>query len=149
MVEWARHGPAGGPVTAAQRRSDIRTVLKASVAALVVLGIAPFFLDIYIVNILIRALLLAALALTVDLLWGYTGILTFGQSAFFGIGAYACALVFTHWGFGVDWAILALVLGIVAAMAVAALAGWLAFYHGPPRSMAPSSPSRCRSSSHR
>ena len=130
MVEWARRGPAGGPVTAAERRSDIRTVLKASVAALVVLGVAPFFLDIYVVNILIRALLLAALALTVDLLWGYTGILTFGQSAFFGIGAYACALVFTHWGFGVDWAILALVLGIVAAMAVAALAGWLAFYHG-------------------
>ena len=95
MVEWARNGPARGPGAAAQRRSDIRTVLKASVAALVVLGIAPFFLDIYIVNILIRALLLAALALTVDLLWGYTGILTFGQSAFFGIGAYACALVFT------------------------------------------------------
>ena len=130
MVEWARRGPAGGPVSAAERRSDIRTVIKASVAALVVLAIAPFFLDIYVVNILIRALLLAALALTVDLLWGYTGILTFGQSAFFGIGAYACALVFTHWGFGVDWAILALVLGIVAAMAVAALAGWLAFYHG-------------------
>ena len=105
-------------------------MLKFAVAALVVLAVAPFFLDIYVVNILIRALLLAALALTVDLLWGYTGILTFGQSAFFGIGAYACALVFTHWGFGADWAILALVLGIVAAMVVAALAGWLAFYHG-------------------
>ncbi|MBW8055816.1 MAG: ATP-binding cassette domain-containing protein [Nitrospira sp.] len=94
------------------------------------MGVAPFFLDIYTVNILIRALFLATLALTVDLLWGYTGILTFGQSAFFGIGAYACALVFTHWGFGAGWAILALVLGIIAAMAVAALVGWLAFYHG-------------------
>ena len=130
MSEWAQKGPARGPVTAAQRRSDIGTVLKVGVAALVVLAIAPFFLDIYIVNILIRALLLAALALTVDLLWGYTGVLTFGQSAFFGIGAYACALVFTHWGFGPGWAILALVLGILTAMAVAALAGWLAFYHG-------------------
>ena len=130
MAEWAQKGSAKGPVTAAQRRSDIRTVLKCGVAALVVLAVAPFFLDIYIVNILIRALLLAALALTVDLLWGYTGVLTFGQSAFFGIGAYACALVFTHWGFGPDWAILALVLGILTAMAVAALAGWLAFYHG-------------------
>ena len=38
--------------------------------------------------------------------------------------------MFTHWGFGPDWAILALVLGILTAMAVAALAGWLAFYHG-------------------
>ena len=79
---------------------------------------------------MIRALLLAVLALTVDLLWGYTGILTFGQSAFFGIGAYACALVFSHLGFGAGWGLLALLLGIVAAMAVAALVGWLAFYHG-------------------
>ena len=130
MAEWTQGSPAKGSVTAAQRRSDIATVLKVGVAALVVLGAAPFFLDIYTVNILIRALLLAGLALTVDLLWGYTGILTFGQSAFFGIGAYACALVFTHWGFGAGWAVLALVLGIVTAMAVAALAGWLAFYHG-------------------
>lgn len=130
MAEEAQNRPATGQPTAARRRSDLGTVLKAGVAALVVLGVAPFFLDIYTVNILIRALLLATLALTVDLLWGYTGILTFGQSAFFGIGAYACALVFTHWGFGAGWAILALVFGILAAMGVAALAGWLAFYHG-------------------
>ncbi len=130
MVEQAQNGPAKGQPSAARQRSDLGTVLKVSAAALVVLGVAPFFLDIYTVNILIRALLLAALALTVDLLWGYTGILTFGQSAFFGIGAYACALVFTHWGFGAGWAILALALGVLAAMAVAGLAGWLAFYHG-------------------
>ena len=129
MVEPKRADAAGRPAMP-RRRSDIRTVLKFGIVALAVLGVAPFFLDIYVVNILIRALLLAALALTVDLLWGYTGILTFGQSAFFGIGAYACALVFTHWGFGAQWALLALFLGIVAACAVAALAGWLAFYHG-------------------
>ena len=35
----------------------------------------------------------AMLAVTVDLLWGYTGIFTFGQAAFFGIGAYATAMV--------------------------------------------------------
>ena len=45
-------------------------------------------------------LLLAIMALTVDVLWGYSGMLTFGQSAFFGIGAYALAIVFTQFGFG-------------------------------------------------
>ena len=130
MAERSETRIATGAPTAARRRSDLALVLKGGAIALLVLGVAPFFLDIYTVNILIRALLLAALALTVDMLWGYTGILTFGQSAFFGIGAYACALVFTHWGFGAGWAILALGLGILAAMAVAALAGWLAFYHG-------------------
>jgi len=58
---------------------------------------------------LIRAFLYAAVALTVDLLWGYTGILTFGQSAFFGIGAYAAGLIFTHVGFSLPFAAAALV----------------------------------------
>ncbi len=130
MVEEVPAAAGTSAKTQPRRRSNLTAVLTGGGISLVVLGVAPFFLDIYTVNILIRALLLAALALTVDLLWGYTGILTFGQSAFFGIGAYACALVFTHWGFGAGWALLALGLGIVVAMAVAALAGWLAFYHG-------------------
>lgn len=130
MADSPPLGAAKGIAAGPRRRSELGTTVKAGAIALVVVAVAPFFLDTYTVNILIRALLLAALALTVDLLWGYTGILTFGQSAFFGIGAYACALVFTHWGFGPGWALFALALGIVAAMAVAALVGWLAFYHG-------------------
>ncbi|MAY27708.1 MAG: branched-chain amino acid ABC transporter substrate-binding protein [Aurantimonas sp.] len=91
---------------------------------------APLYLDTYMTNVLIRALFLGVLALTVDLVWGYTGVLTFGQSAFFGIGAYACALVATHWGFGPGWFALALVIGIVAAAVTAWLVGLLSFYHG-------------------
>ena len=120
----SRSESAGG------RRSELRLVLGIGAAALLLIGAAPWFLDTYTVSILIRALLLAVLALTVDILWGYTGILTFGQSAFFGIGAYACALVFTHGGFGPGWALAAIAIGILAAMAVGGLVGWLAFYHG-------------------
>ena len=51
-------------------------------------------LDTFSVNVLTRSsLIYAILAVTVDLLWGYTGILTFGQAAFFGTGAYAAAIV--------------------------------------------------------
>jgi len=111
-------------------RAQLHRVLRWGLFATALLVVAPFLLDTYTVNILIRALFLAALALTVDILWGYTGVLTFGQSAFFGVGAYACALVFTHYGFGPGWAVFALILGILAAMAVGLLVGWLAFYHG-------------------
>ena len=100
------------------------------VAGLVVLAVCSVAMPTFLVNNLIRAFLYAAVALTVDLLWGYTGILTFGQSAFFGIGAYAAGLIFTHLGFSWGYAALALVAGIGVAWAVSRVVGWLAFYHG-------------------
>ena len=107
-----------------------RTVAVGAALAILLVYLAPGYLDRYTTNILIRALFLAAVVMTVDVLWGYTGILTFGQSAFFGIGAYACALVFSHYGFGAGWALGALAFGVVSAACVAGLVGWLAFYHG-------------------
>lgn len=96
--------------------------------ALVVVG--PWIFDSYVLNILIKAFFFAVTAITVDVLWGYTGYLTFGQSAFFGMGAYAAGLVFTHYGFSSGGVALALGLAVVVAMAVAALVGWLSFYRG-------------------
>ncbi len=111
-------------------RSDARWVLICVAAALVLIAIGPYLLSDFLVNNLIRGFLYAAVALTVDILWGYTGILTFGQSAFFGIGAYAAGLIFTHMGFSPAYAALALGAGIVVAILVAILVGWLSFYHG-------------------
>ena len=93
---------------ATRPRSDARLVLVCVAAALVLVAIGPYLLSDFLVNNLIRGFLYAAVALTVDILWGYTGILTFGQSAFFGIGAYAAGLVFTHGGFSLVHAALAL-----------------------------------------
>ncbi|WP_046866910.1 ABC transporter permease subunit [Microvirga massiliensis] len=98
--------------------------------ALLVVFVAPFVLDTYSVNVLIRSLLYAAVALTVDILWGYLGILTFGQSAFFAAGAYAAGLVFTHIGFSPGNVVLALAGGIGAAILMASVVSVLAFWHG-------------------
>jgi branched-chain amino acid transport system permease protein len=107
-----------------------RMPVAVGVAALAVIAVCSIALPTFLVNNLIRAFLYAALALTVDLLWGYTGILTFGQSAFFGIGAYAAGLVFTHAGFSLPLAAGALAAGLAAAWLVSRAIGWLAFYHG-------------------
>jgi branched-chain amino acid transport system permease protein len=87
-------------------------------------------LDIYTVNVLTRSLLYAMLALTLDALWGYTGILSYGQSAFFAIGAYALGLTSTHLGFTLGHAAAAFFGGLVVAAAAAAFTGWLAFGRG-------------------
>ena len=112
------------------RRIDTRALLAGSLTALALVAVGPFLLPDFMVNNLIRAFLYAAAALTVDVLWGYTGILTFGQSAFFGIGVYAAGLIFTHLGFTLEYAALAFGAGLVGAVIVALLVGWLAFYHG-------------------
>nr|WP_310732100.1 ATP-binding cassette domain-containing protein [Roseateles sp. YR242] len=97
-------------------------------ASLVLVG--PWLLDAYLLNVLIKAFFFAIVAITVDLLWGYTGYLTFGQSAFFGLGAYAAGLTFTHLGFSTGTAVLAAAGAVVGAMALAAAVGWLSFYRG-------------------
>jgi branched-chain amino acid transport system permease protein len=110
-------------------RRLVRVGLPAIVAmALVIAG--PWVLDTYTLNILVRALFVAITAITVDVLWGFSGTLTFGQSAFFGIGAYALAIVFTQFGFGPWQALLALAAAIAVTAAVAGFVGWLSFYPG-------------------
>ena len=114
----------------AARRVDTRGLVVGSAVALVLVAVGPLVLPDFMVNNLIRAFLYAAVALTVDVLWGYTGVLTFGQSAFFGIGVYAVGLIFTHAGFNLEYAALAFAAAVVGAVIVALLVGWLAFYHG-------------------
>ena len=101
-----------------------------SVVAMVLVVAGPWILDTYTLNILIRALFVAIAAVTVDVLWGFSGTLTFGQSAFFGIGAYALAIGFTQFGFGPWQALLALGAAVALAAAVAGFVGWLSFYPG-------------------
>jgi branched-chain amino acid transport system permease protein len=117
---------------AAPRALPGRVLQVGAVTVLAILAVTagPYVLDTYTVNILVRSFLYAATALTVDILWGYAGILTFGQAAFFGIGAYAAGMIFTYMDFSAQTAILALLAGMAVSAAVAAITGWISFFHG-------------------
>jgi branched-chain amino acid transport system permease protein len=60
------------------------------VAALAVL---PWVSGKYPVYLAMQVLILAVFSLGFNLLFGYTGLLSFGQAGFFGVGAYACAKI--------------------------------------------------------
>lgn len=60
--------------------------------ALVCLAL-PFITGRLVTELLTTYLIFSLVALSLDLIWGYTGILSIGQFAFFGAGAYAAALV--------------------------------------------------------
>ena len=67
-------------------------LLAAYGAAVVLLLVAPMVLSDFRLNLLSKFLAFAILALGLDLLWGYTGILSLGQGVFFGLGAYSMAM---------------------------------------------------------
>lgn len=60
----------------------------------IVIGIAtyPFYGEEYVTSLLGKFLCYAIFALSIDLIWGFTGILSLGQAVYFGIGAYFVAL---------------------------------------------------------
>jgi branched-chain amino acid transport system permease protein len=120
------------PETLPRQTCSGRLVPAGSIAGLCIAAIiaGPYLLDAYTVNILVRSFLYAATALTVDILWGYAGILTFGQAAFFGIGAYAAGITFTYMDFSPQTAVLALAAGLAVSAVVAGITGWISFFHG-------------------
>ncbi|TYC52901.1 ATP-binding cassette domain-containing protein [Rhodobacterales bacterium] len=105
-------------------------LIALAVTALVLVVFGPSFLDRFSLNVLTRSMIYALLAITVDLLWGYTGILTFGQAAFFGVGAYASAMVLSHVGGSPALIALSFALAILVPVVLGLLVGWLSFYHG-------------------
>jgi urea transport system permease protein len=67
-------------------------LLGALVMALI--GTSPYYegTDSYVVQLIGKFLCFAIFALSIDLIWGFTGILSLGQAVYFGIGAYFVAL---------------------------------------------------------
>lgn len=61
-------------------------------------------------------------AISVDILLGYTGLLSFGHAAYWGASAYATGLVAIHTGLPFPVAVAA---GMIVAMAIAVPVGWL------------------------
>ncbi len=114
----------------------------------------PFHIPTYVMVLLGKYLCYALLALSVDLVWGYAGILSLGHGAFFALGGYAMGMylmrqigsrgVYAHpvlpdfmvflnykelpwFWYGFDWFIFAAAMVILVPAALAFVFGWFAF----------------------
>jgi branched-chain amino acid transport system permease protein len=89
----------------------------------VLLALAPYVLAVYPLQLLAQILIYGILAISLDLLLGYTGLASLGHALYFGFAGYTVGLVAIH---VTSNALVGLVVG-AAAGAVSALAtGWLA-----------------------
>lgn len=85
-------------------------------AALAALPFTPFMSKYYLL-LAFDALLFGAVAMSLDLLMGYTGLVSFGHAAFFGLGAYSTAVLLER-GFESLWLCLALAAAVVGLYAL-------------------------------
>jgi branched-chain amino acid transport system permease protein len=112
-------------VNADRLYSSQRRGLVEAVTALALIA-APFVLPLLDAapNTVNRILVWGLFGIGFDILFGYTGLLSFGQSALYGTGGFVAAYLLTRAGF--PHVIAALVIGMVAAAAVGYLVGLVA-----------------------
>ncbi len=81
----------------------------------------------FVVLLATRALVFAILAMSLDILLGFTGLASLGQAAYFGVGAYFTAILATRYHIGLGWDFwLVVLLGMALAALLAAFFGLFA-----------------------
>ncbi len=90
-----------------------------------VLFLLPWLAGQYPIYLAIQILILAVFSLGFNLLFGYTGLLSFGQAGFFAVGAYGCAKILL----AVPNLFLGILGGVVAAGLAALILGILSVRH--------------------
>lgn len=109
------------------RERSIIQLAAVAAAVLLLLALLPLFIGIYQTQLLTYGLIAAIAALGFNLLLGYTGLLSFGHSAFFGIGAYSVAFLARDAGFrSMELYIL---LGLPISALLSALFGYISVRH--------------------
>ncbi len=104
---------------------DTRGMRWFCLVAVVLLAVLPPFLSSYVLTLLTQVLIFAIVAMSVDLLLGFTGLPSLGQAAYFGLSAYTVAVLTTKHTAGF-WRTIAL--SIVLAFVLAAIFGLIAVH---------------------
>jgi branched-chain amino acid transport system permease protein len=106
---------------------SLRLFLAIALPVVILLALVPRFASIYQTELLTYGLAFAIAALGFNLLLGYTGLLSFGHSAYFGAGAYTVAFIARD--LGIHSMELAILGALASALLVSALFGYVCVRH--------------------
>jgi branched-chain amino acid transport system permease protein len=115
------------PSTGAATGPSAWRVGLAAIVIAAVLAVLPRLVDSYQTVLLTYGLIMAIAALGFNLLLGYTGLLSFGHSAYFGTGAYMVAFMVRD--LGTQSMEICILGGLLGTLAVAALFGFVCVRH--------------------
>ena len=105
-------------------QASMVAVVAPYLASALVLLVLPMVLPLYLQTIMTTALIMAIFAMSLDILWGYTGLFSLGHAAFLGAGGYTAGLLMVRYGVTNFWAEAAL--GVLLAGMLGALFGIVA-----------------------
>ena len=109
------------------QRSSLRRLLITGAPIALVLLVVPQIIGPYQTQLLTYGLVLAVAALGFNLLLGYTGLLSFGHSAYFGVGAYTVAFMVRY--LGVSSMEIYILGGILVTALISAVFGFVCVRH--------------------
>ena len=89
-----------------------------------VVALLPLLLSTYYQGVMTKFLIYAIFAMSLDLIYGYAGLLSLGHAAYFGMGGYVIAVLMYHFGVTSLW--VGVPLGILIAAITAAIFGLIA-----------------------
>lgn len=92
--------------------------------AILILILIPIFVPAYIQNLLTLVIIYAIFAMSLNILAGYTGLISLGHAAFFGVGGYTVAIFIQKLGITSFW--IGAPAGILMAGIIAAVLGLIA-----------------------
>lgn len=154
VIKWFSEGRSSGKYTLPFVILLLAITVLASGANLLLPPDSPLYVSTYSITLLGKYLCYAMLALAVDIIWGYCGILSLGHGAFFALGGYAMGMylmrqigdrgvyghpvlpdfmVFLDWQelpwfwLGMDQFWFAMIMAVVVPGLLAFVFGWLAF----------------------
>lgn len=108
-------------LTRSMRASHVLVAILVT-ASLAVAAVGAVTNDTFYLRLATEALIFAGLALSVDILLGYTGLLSLGQALYFGLGAYLSALVLmvvpSFWAAFAATAVVAAIAGLIGGFIV-------------------------------
>lgn len=117
----AAPGAAGGRRFPAATIQNVGAVLVIAVIVLLL----PLFLPTHWSSLVAKMMIYGLFAMSLNIIWGYANIPSFGHAAFFGAGAYSAAILVIKLGVTSFW--LGLLFAIVVSAVIAAILGIPAF----------------------
>lgn len=93
-------------------------------AIVLILFVLPFFIPEYLRSILGKIYIFAIFAMGLNLLLGYTGLISLGHAAYLGVGGYTVGILMTH--FGINGLVTLFLAAILMSAIAAAIIGFIA-----------------------